>query len=1133
MSEIISSLKKDWGTSNQIKIGFDKVSAPVTKQYPQLIDIQGQPLTDAAGNPLLTEEDASLSSFTQAKNSLSLSVNNPPRQAVGVAEQFPDFSEVSTTLLGVERAEQQLSLFSDVSTYGIDNDNWNFYTFDSRRDDPVEWATRQSTPFGSRTETDFVEETDEQALYLRTFPVQFSYPWGPEWDPPGERTGLYNEALYNQFLNFIAIGKILYLKFVTTYPSYAERNFITDRVQITDSSENPLTLSKNDFIVDNNLNLIIDNNAAYYRADYGNRPDLAFNEIEQFLKVFQRIQNNDIKFPTLEEYPDGDYTLSNEYRALRNYINEGNARPGYSSSNEQFGVLESKESFRYQPGRISGFTFGVRLKTDSSSSSSFIEWGAANDTDEYVFQLRGAEFNIIRRSVIELPSELLARQNLRDRDQNLVFPKTVNNNNPVINQDGQTGTHFETVIPRSRFNGDALQGDGPSGYILDFENVTMFKIEFSWYGAIGAKFYAYIPVGNGNARWVLMHTFVIENGMGEPVLRNPNMKFRYLLYSDDASTLRQPSFIYKYGSSYYIDGGDEGTTTLVSQTAPFKAFNEKTPLIGILPKNVLLNQDGVPIKNYKKVFPNKVSVSSTAPARIDVEEIEGSPNGQHFYYAPSLQNTDPNEFTSRTLNLQFDRTRSKLLTVDEGDDFNEAFFDQAKVIADGIYNCYLDPSEITITEANVLRKLGGYTLKNAEVSVETQKLNGSTFVPEFGQAFSARVSNYGVIAASDTPIFANEFKIHFLNPVSRDQGSESNGRHFADFLFTLTNKKPRIRDPEGDLVFGDNNDSIDLFENPFVEYTNTDVSFDFDGREDGETEPGRGSRFEIDYRLPRPKGTMSGDISTIKGEFQVIGYAVESITDEGGGNYKVTFVNNGPEVITQEDVNNGTAEVGIDNQGSGIFYAGTLQQEENEDGKIIFSILINGNPGNIDEIQIKVLRISDDWNLTYYDSDGNDVLSGNRFLTSKPVPFDFQPVYPVFALRDWAQVNSITVEEIEPQSIRSHVPTWKTENSSLVTNGGITGVDSTFSPSAFVEENRLSSARFDTSTQLPLRPGKQVYSFYVSDNESIDLERIFNFDRKKIIPGLYNNRAYFFTATGLDNSPSKDITLTLTAKEQA
>ena len=57
----------------------------------------------------------------------------------------------------------------------------------------------------------------------------------------------------------------------------------------------------------------------------------------------------------------------------------------------------------------------------------------------------------------------------------------------------------------------------------------MYKIEFSWYGAIGAKFYAYVPVGNGEARWVLMHTFVIENGLGKPVLNNPDFKLSTLL----------------------------------------------------------------------------------------------------------------------------------------------------------------------------------------------------------------------------------------------------------------------------------------------------------------------------------------------------------------------------------------------------------------------------------------------------------------------------------------------------------------------------------------------------------------------------------------------------------------------------
>ena len=47
----------------QIKLGLDKVPAPVTKQYVQLIDIEGNKLFDAAGNPVITEEEATLGSF--------------------------------------------------------------------------------------------------------------------------------------------------------------------------------------------------------------------------------------------------------------------------------------------------------------------------------------------------------------------------------------------------------------------------------------------------------------------------------------------------------------------------------------------------------------------------------------------------------------------------------------------------------------------------------------------------------------------------------------------------------------------------------------------------------------------------------------------------------------------------------------------------------------------------------------------------------------------------------------------------------------------------------------------------------------------------------------------------------------
>jgi hypothetical protein len=59
----------------QIKIGYDKVPSPVTTQFPQLVDIQGSRLFDAAGNPLRTQEPGFLDAFNNAENSLSLVAN--------------------------------------------------------------------------------------------------------------------------------------------------------------------------------------------------------------------------------------------------------------------------------------------------------------------------------------------------------------------------------------------------------------------------------------------------------------------------------------------------------------------------------------------------------------------------------------------------------------------------------------------------------------------------------------------------------------------------------------------------------------------------------------------------------------------------------------------------------------------------------------------------------------------------------------------------------------------------------------------------------------------------------------------------------------------------------------------------
>ena len=129
-----------------------------------------------------------------------------------------------------------------------------------------------------------------------------------------------------------------------------------------------------------------------------------------------------------------------------------------------------------------------------------------------------------------------------------------------------------------------------SEYNFDFTKVTMLKIEFSWYGAVGALFLAYVPVANGEARWVRVHHLRASNQLKIASLGNATLPITYTTYGggESAATTAgrmsgtrtltlgdgetnvdkgygsSSNHIVKYGASYYIDGGDRGTVRLYS-----------------------------------------------------------------------------------------------------------------------------------------------------------------------------------------------------------------------------------------------------------------------------------------------------------------------------------------------------------------------------------------------------------------------------------------------------------------------------------------------------------------------------------------------------------------------------------------
>jgi hypothetical protein len=292
--------------------------------------------------------------------------------------------------------------------------------------------------------------------------------------------------------------------------------------------------------------------------------------------------------------------------------------------------------------------------------------------------------------------------------------------------------------------------------------------------------------------------------------------------------------------------------------------------------------------------------------------------------------------------------------------------------------------------------------------------------------------------------------------------------------------------------------------------------------------------------LPLPTGTDSGYISAIRCEVRNIPYGVDVIepgTGDFAGKWKITFTNDAPPANVL-DIENETSEVGVDDIGLGIFYVSNPFTENSKVNIYVSGDPTNGGTRTVTEVQVKTVTLYDDWQLNSFEDNGTPRFTYRKFQTSKAVKFNSQPLYVVFALKDYAVVNNIVIEEITEESIKTHTPVFiKDDDTSTFTNPltivNSGGSNNILSPSAFESENRLDSVRFDTSTLNPLRPSTVLYSFFVAPNkpERIDLSNIFGRDRKGLARGLLNNKAIFFTASDLEGLPG-NVEMTLTVKEQ-
>ena len=389
-------------------------------------------------------------------------------------------------------------------------------------------------------------------------------------------------------------------------------------------------------------------------------------------------------------YDPSDYTFADSYgyftrhlpieSAVQAYVyppprsftypfEDGSGRyPGGYTNGVMSASWQSRRAFRYQPGRASGFTLGVRMSTASDHAGEVIQWGCRNVYgDGYYFQLeRGADLYIVRTS-------------------------------PGL------GT---IKVAQKDWNGDTLLiGRTRTGWSFDLTKVTMFKIEFSWYGAIGATFFAYLPDGAGEARWVKLHRIIVENQNTIPSLRSAYLKL-FTSVTTTAGT-KKAAFINLYGSSVYIDGGDKGTVTLgtAALESPKTIDTSSRTLLGLYTKNQINGVD-----NQKIIYPVSLAAYSSVPARIDLVLRSSTCGGPQFGYGVGTVLS-----RGQSSSIAVTRTSSRTLQISTG-----AFPDitqelsgattylsgrRVRVIGTGIYSTHVTAINDTRTVITVDRDL--------------------------------------------------------------------------------------------------------------------------------------------------------------------------------------------------------------------------------------------------------------------------------------------------------------------------------------------------------------------------------------------------------------------------------------------
>lgn len=328
--------------------------------------------------------------------------------------------------------------------------------------------------------------------------------------------------------------------------------------------------------------------------------------------------------------------------------NKSSARLSITNGNfvRTYASLQTKINFPYQAGRNMDTSYGVQCSRGSANENVVIEFGPFDNDDGYGFRILYEDGKdklfIFRRTSSGETSGLLQRDSIPYLNGHSDL-MGANAYEQIIEISNSTASGYSIATNGNRLDGSltgAVDVDGnttTTGHKLSLfdsalssSHLTMFRVRYSWYGASGADFWAYVPLDKtpkpGIPRWVRMQTIPIGGNLQFPSLKNPDKPLTFRIYrrADKTTSGNLPStnaFLSTFGTSVSIDAGDPTPMEIFSSSSGLVTLTNSNPnpILALQIKPHIASStntvtgSSINTPNQLRAYPLSLSISSSAP----------------------------------------------------------------------------------------------------------------------------------------------------------------------------------------------------------------------------------------------------------------------------------------------------------------------------------------------------------------------------------------------------------------------------------------------------------------------------------------------------------------------------------------